>query len=151
MVFNEGKGAWADMCRIKWNPFNTDEGKVVDTHYVSFYKGVPVFRTNGSSGSFLAIFLTKNGFKGTFGHYWSVPDILQHEWGHSVQQITYGPIPYLINIGIPSAFIDNRDDKPWEIIADLLDGVDRKYNSDDIKKGWDYFWWGRLIGPFWWW
>ena len=44
--------------------------------------------------------------------------------------------------------IDNSDDAPWEITADLLGGVDRNYNSDDIKQGWNYFSWGRLIGPF---
>ena len=49
--------------------------------------------------------------------------------------MTYGLIPYLVNIGIPSAFIDNSDDAPWEITADLLGGVDRNYNSDDIKQG----------------
>ena len=64
--------------------------------------------------------------------------------------MTYGSIPYLLHIGIPSSFIDNSDDAPWEITADLIGGVDRDYNSDDIKKGWNYFWWGRLIGPFCW-
>ena len=141
-----------DMNAIGWNPFNKDESIVAKSNKVSFYRGVPVFRTDdGSSSSFMYILLTKDGFEGTSGHYWSPEDILKHEWGHSIQQMTYGPIPYLVNIGIPSAFIDNSDDAPWEITADLLGGVDRNYNSDDIQKGWDYFWRGRLVGSFWWW
>ena len=140
-----------DMKSIGWNPFNKDENIVAKSNKVSFYRGVPVFKTSGSSVSFMCILLTKKGFKGTSGHYWSPEDILKHEWGHSIQQMTYGLIPYLVNIGIPSAFIDNSDDAPWEITADLLGGVDRNYNSDDIKQGWNYFSWGRLIGPFWWW
>lgn len=51
-----------DMNTIGWNPFNKDESVVVNSSNVSFYKGVSVFRTNGSSGSFLGILLTKNGF-----------------------------------------------------------------------------------------
>ena len=141
-----------DMNAIKWNPFNKDESVVSNSNKVSFYKGVPVFKTSGSSGSFLGILLTKNGFKGTSGHYWSPEDILKHEWGHSIQQMIYGPIPYLINIGIPSAFIDNSDDVPWEITADLFGGVNRNYNFNDVKRGWNYFWWRRLlIKPFGWW
>ena len=74
-----------------------------------------------------------------------------HEWGHSVQQMTFGPIPYLINIGIPSFSIDNADNAPWEITADILGGVNINHNQNDIKQGWNYFWRGRIIGPFWWW
>ena len=151
LIFNNGNGAWADMCSIKWNPFNTDENKAAASNYVSFYKGVPVFRTNGCSMSLLAIFLTRNGFPGTSRHYWTPKDILKHEWGHSVQQMLYGPIPYLINIGIPSVFIDNSDNAPWEIHADILGGVSRPYSEHDARVGWDYFIWGRIITPFWWW
>ena len=141
----------ADMNAIGWNPFNNNANAVANSNFVSFYKGVPVFRNDGSSGSFGVILLTRNGFKGSSGHYWSPEDILMHEWGHSVQQMTFGPIPYLIDIGIPSAFIDNNDNAPWEITADILGGVNRSYNQDDVKQGWNYFWWGRIIGPFWWW
>jgi len=141
----------ADMNAIGWNPFNNDANAVANSNFVSFYKGVPVFRNDGSSGSFGVILLTRNGFKWSSEHYWSPEDILMHEWGHSVQQMTFGPIPYLIDIGIPSAFIDNNDNAPWEITADILGGVNRSYNQDDVKQGWNYFWWGRIIGPFWWW
>ena len=42
LIFNEGREAWSDMCSINWNPFNTDENKVMNSKYFSFYKGVPV-------------------------------------------------------------------------------------------------------------
>lgn len=59
-MFNNGEGAWADMCSINWNPFNSNESATVNSNYVSFYKGVPVFRTElDRSGSFSAIFLKK--------------------------------------------------------------------------------------------
>lgn len=49
-----------DMNAIGWNPFNTNETATLNSSKVSFYKGVPVFRTaaGGRSGSFGAIFLT---------------------------------------------------------------------------------------------
>ena len=34
-----------DMNGIGWNPFNTDESATLNSSKVSFYKGVPVFRT----------------------------------------------------------------------------------------------------------
>ena len=46
---------------------------------------------------------------------------------------------YLLRIGIPSAFIDNDDNAPWEITADLIGGVNRLYNEDHVNKGWQYF------------
>lgn len=129
-----------DMTAIGWNPFNSDENLVASSKKVSFYKGVPIFRTkSSSSGSFGVIILTRDIFEGETGHKWTPQESVKHEWGHNIQQLLYGPIPYLINIGIPSAFIDNRDNTPWEIMADIFGGVDRKYNEDDVKKGWAYF------------
>ena len=46
----------ADMNAIGWNPFNTNESTVLGSNKVSFYKGMPVFRTNGGrSGTFYVI------------------------------------------------------------------------------------------------
>ena len=41
-----------DMNGIGWNPFNTDESATLNSSKVSFYRGVPVFRTaaGGRSG-----------------------------------------------------------------------------------------------------
>ena len=43
----------ADMNAIGWNPFNSNDDKVLNSSKVSFYKGAPVFRTpsGGRSGS----------------------------------------------------------------------------------------------------
>lgn len=45
----------------------------------------------------------------------------------------------------------NGDNEPWEITADILGGVNREHDAGDVKRGWDYFGWGRLVGPQWWW
>ncbi len=128
-----------DMKRIKWNPFNSSEELASKSEKVTWYKGVPVYRVDGNSSSFCAIFLTKYEFQGSSGHIWTQEETLRHEWGHSVQQLLYGPIMYLLRIGIPSAFIDNDDNTPWEITADLIGGVNRPYNEDHVNKGWQYF------------
>ena len=62
LVFNRGKGAWADMCSINWNPLNADEDKVINSNYLSFYKGVPVLQISGMGGSMSLglIFFDKN-------------------------------------------------------------------------------------------
>jgi hypothetical protein len=45
----------------------------------------------------------------------------------------------------------NGDNEPWEIMADILGRVDRELNADDVQRGWDYFIWGSVVGPVWWW
>lgn len=148
LVFNNGNGAWADMCNIKWNPFNSDELATLNSSYVSFYKGAPVFRTNMSrSGSFSIIFLARGS---------SVND-LRHERGHNSQLMMMGIANYGLGIGIPSLFMfgpwaaqggDNYYRAPWEITADKLGGVSRTvHTQEDIDYGWWYL--KRLIGfPF---
>jgi hypothetical protein len=140
-----------DMDEIKWNPFNSNVNAAANSTYISFYKGMPVLRTNGNSFSFGVIVLTKDSFYGTSGHYWTPEDILKHEWGHGVQQIIYGAARYLTNIAIPSALIDNDDNAPWEITADKFGGVTRPYNQGDVKRGWQYFGLGPVVAPYWWW
>lgn len=140
-----------DMNAIGWNPFNSNANIVGDSKKVSFYKGVPVFRTNGSSMSLGLILLSTQTFTGSSGHKWTSTETIKHEWGHNVQLWSMGLPLYLLNIALPSAVINNEDDAPWEITADLLGGVNRKFDSTSLNKGWNYYWWGRVIGPFWWW
>ena len=140
-----------DMNTIGWNPFNSDVDVVAESKHVSFYKGMPIFRTDGNSASVGIIMLSRDDIKGDNGFVWKPQDILKHEYGHSIQQMTMGPIPYLVNIGIPSIFIDNSDDAPWEISADVYGGVNRQYSVDAINKGLNYMSWWRVITPFWWW
>ena len=116
----------SDMNRIHWNPFNSDEELVLKSKYVSFYKGVPVFRIGGNrSGTFGGIFLTRET-----NYRSNAVGILKHEWGHSVQQIILGPIIFFIGIALPSAGEWQKDKwgdyylSPWEITADMIGGVD---------------------------
>ena len=140
-----------DMNAIGWNPFNSDTKLVASSNVVSFYNGVPVFRTDDTmSGSFGIIVLSRHGFENEDGFCWTPEENVKHEWGHNVQQAIYGPIPYLLNIGLPSVLM-NGDNEPWEITADILGGVNREHDAGDVKRGWDYFGWGRFVGPQWWW
>ena len=130
-----------DMNAIGWNPFNTDESETLDSSKVSFYKGVPVFRTNGERpGSFGAIFLTKD----------SVAYDLRHERGHNTQLMMMGIGTYAFTVGIPSPLKLGPWDKnkvyyyaPWETMADILGGVTRRYNKpipeQQIKNAWAYY------------
>ncbi|MDD2267980.1 MAG: RHS repeat-associated core domain-containing protein [Eubacteriales bacterium] len=134
-----------DMKSIKWNPFNSDEAKVLRSKKVSFYKGIPVFRTNlKRSGSFLAIWLNQNSSVNA--------DTVRHEFGHSIQQLIMNPVFYGISIAIPSYFAWgpwSYYNKPWEVTADILGGVkSRSPNKKDVDRGWWYLAVATLTGPF---
>ncbi len=132
-----------DMNAIGWNPFNTDESVVLNSSKVSFYKGVPVFRTaaGSRSGSFGAIFLTKG----------SDVDTLRHERGHNWQLMMMGIANYGLMIGLPSwQEWSNRPyyKRPWEITADVLGGVTgRTHSQTDINRGYCYLGVSSLLGP----
>ncbi len=132
LVFNGGKGAWSDMCRIKWNPFNTDESATLNSSKVSFYKGVPVFQISGRGGSMSlgAIFFDKKqGEK-----------VLKHEWGHNIQLMAMGLVNFLIQVGIPSIW-KNGDETPWELSASILGGstLADDYSSKQKQQALKYF------------
>ena len=131
-----------DMNAIGWNPFNTDESATLNSSKVSFYKGVPVFRTaaGGRSGSFGAIFLTKG----------SGVDTLRHERGHNWQLMMMGIGTYGFTVGIPSPLKlgpwakNNRYYyAPWETMAVILGGVNQRYGKpipqQQIKSAWMYY------------
>ena len=108
-----------DMERIHWNPFNSDENLVTNSSKVSFYKGIPVIRTNiGRSGTFGIMFLQT---KGDYDNY-----TVRHEYGHVFQQLMLGPAGYFLSVFIPSALeMSVRGDyykRPWETIASVLGG-----------------------------
>ncbi|RJX23797.1 MAG: hypothetical protein C4537_07895 [Acholeplasma sp.] len=131
-----------DMKLIGWNPFNSNEALTMDSTKVSFYKGVPVFRTNSRSGSFYAIFMDRED---SFGPY--AEDDLRHEYGHSIQLMKLGPVKYGFGIGVPSwlefTFHGPNDmytEQPWEITADIFGGVESRYHiTSDISKAYWYF------------
>jgi RHS repeat-associated protein len=87
----------ADMNRIGWNPFNTDEKSVLKSNSISFYKGAPVIRYGDKgtieSFSFGAIFLAR----GTYAI-----STIKHERGHNTQLMLLGLENYIFGIGLPS-------------------------------------------------
>lgn len=136
-----------DMNSINWNIFNENQSAVLSSKKVSFYKGVPVFRIGGTrAGSFLAIFLTDYERNDSIYN----KNVINHELGHSIQQMIMGPINYLLCIGLPSwQEWSNRDyyDRPWEITADIFGGVNsRTHNSSDIERGYRYLYTSSIFG-----
>ena len=137
-----------DMNAIGWNPFNTDESATLNSSKVSFYKGVPVFRTGagGRSGSFGAIFLTQG----------SGVDTLRHERGHNWQLMLMGIGTYGYSVGIPSPLCLGKWDRnnnyygaPWETMADILGGVqERTHSKSEIVNAWGYYIVSTLAFPF---
>ena len=151
----------ADMNRIGWNPFNSNIKAVLDSDKVSFYKGVPVYRTNYErSGSFCAIFLSR-GYTNRNGVFIreNNPDTVRHEWGHTIQQMILGPGKYGLFIGIPSWQNWGNTpyySRPWEVTADIFGGVSPQSTSDgrytrtsnNTDKGFAYLATAYFFGPF---
>jgi RHS repeat-associated protein len=114
------------------NFFNTSEDMVLDSHIVSFYKGIPVIRQDLFDGSmsFGAIFLDKDILGKEVAR-----KTVKHEYGHNVQLAQMMPVAYLVGIGIPSLTFSIYDTirndtteyfkRPWEAYADFYGGVDR--------------------------
>lgn len=134
-----------DMNAIGWNPFNTSEQAVLNSQKVSFYKGVPIFRTQmDRSGSFGAILLNR----------YADVDTVRHEWGHNLQMINMGAGNYLLTVGIMSP-LTLRSDKwgnyynsPWEAGADYLGGVEsRSHTKKEITRAIWYMVVGKIC-PF---
>ena len=129
----------SDMNRIHWNPFNSNEELVLESKYVSFYKGVPIFRSQKSReqvrpGSFFGILLPKGS---------SIDDV-RHEWGHIPQLIMMGPILFGITVAIPSGFEwgewGDYYYAPWETFADVVGGVvSREHTPERKKRAFKYF------------
>ena len=127
----------ADMDKIGWNPFNTNESVIVKSNKVSFYKGVPVINFKSSkinSFSFYCIFLNKRNNPND--------KTIKHEYGHAVQAQILGPLKYCMFIAIPSMVFNLLSRKnrkidslyyslPWERSADYFGGV----NRNDHQKG----------------
>lgn len=132
LFFNEGKGAWSDMCSINWNPFNTDENKVMNSKYFSFYKGVPVFQISGMGGSMSLGLIFFDKSQGV--------EVLKHERGHNTQLMSMGLGNFLIQIGIPSVW-KNGDETPWELSASMLGGstLANGYSEDQKREAYNYY------------
>ena len=128
-IFNED--IRKDMDSIGWNPFNMNEDAVIDSNYISFYKGMPVIRADVErSFSFLIIFLNQGKTDlseedkelAEKKRREKLKQTLNHEWGHGVQQARLGPDFFLFGIAIPSMIQDPDSldyfKNPWEKGAD---------------------------------
>ena len=121
------KDIYRDMSAIGWNPFNTNEDKVLNSKYVSFYKGVPVIRSNTDrAGNFGVIILKHMDEDYENSYHMDRVDVLRHEYGHTLQISILGPTNYFLSVGIPSWQKWGSDDyysNPWENMANEVGGV----------------------------
>lgn len=132
---------------------NTDEQVVLESKFISFYKGVPVIRTPSGmrSGSFGIIFLSRE----TSSNELSPEDLVRHEYGHTRQLKELGILNYLITVGIPSYLNLGEKwgggeyyNKPWEVMANVYGGVEEYKNSrNDINAAYKYYRASQKIGP----
>lgn len=146
LATNSGNGAWADMNRIHWNPFNSNESAVFASTSFSFYKGEPVFiKDSGRSWSFYLISLNSN----------ETEDTLRHERGHGYQSMMMGIVTFAITVGLPSwqqwgLCANNKTyyKAPWETMADIMGGVQgRVHTQQEISRAWTYYDMSHLIIP----
>jgi RHS repeat-associated protein len=131
---------------------NTDFGKVQEANLFSSYNGVIVVIVDApaaySYGS--TLYLRKE----------ERPDIIKHEYGHSLQEDKLGGFAYTVGIAAPSFAYNKYHTKrklpenqyfsmPWEITADIFGGVKRNqgYYLDGAREaGLDYF---RFLENLW--
>jgi RHS repeat-associated protein len=117
---------------------NTDEQKVLNSHYFSSYEGKLVIRTDmDRSGSFGVLFITHETNNRT-----NPEDVIRHEHGHTKQLDQLGIINYALFIGLPSWQEWSSDyyyDRPWEVTADTYGEVQSRTPSQaKIDAGEDY-------------
>ena len=113
---------------------NTDEQKVLDSHYFSSYKGKFILRLpiGNNAFSFGIIFLGSGVAKNDY-------NTVKHEYGHTIQFDKMGVWNYIKNVGIPSvtAYLLDSHGKlnydyytaPWEADADMYGNVSRTTGS----------------------
>ena len=129
---------------------NTDEEKVRNANLFAFYKGRLVIKIDAfddcfmdgepQGASFGIIFIDSR--RSNFS------EDLKHEWGHTVQYASMGPINYLLYVAIPSVKGYKSDlstldyySQPWEYTADRFGGVSgRQYREGAEEAGWRYYW-----------
>ena len=133
-----------------YNPYNESEDVVFSSNYFSNYKGTLVIKTSfDSSFSFGIIGLSRSRQNS---------NDLNHEYGHTVQMKNMDLADYIFDVAVPSVTINILDRKdnlkydyygaPWEAEADLLGGVNRKYDNTPWPEG-AYTSYYDLIKMFW--
>ena len=123
---------------------NTDEQVALEADCFAFYKGVPVIKVDalGTSGLSLGFIFLGSKVRS--------PEVIQHEYGHTVQLSQIGLIDYLIFVGAPSKFYFDKTqqgvyswseyyDRPWELLADCFGQVDRTY-LPNVQRNAEFYW-----------
>ncbi len=138
-----------DMIAIGWNPFNSDANAVVGSGIMSFYKGVPIFRTNNSRSGTFGIMLLASG---------ETENVVKHEFGHVPQLLLLGPVKFLITVGLPSykewglkKYWNDYYLSPWEAMADMFGGVQNTPNpltAAEKARAIKYLVASYFLGPF---
>ena len=133
---------------------NSDVGKVYESKYFSSYKGTTVIRHSSDELTSCAIagtiFLNHSNDNKELT---DQTNLLNHEYGHSLQEKQYGTLEYIFKVAIPSvtyfflsdystALDENYHNMPWEYDADMRGGVNRGYSSwaDEASKGYFILW-----------
>ena len=136
---------------------NTDVEKVYDSNYFSSYKGALVVRYYDEFLTSAAlngtILLNHHGFKGSTVEYQE--NMLNHEYGHILQEREFGTAKYLFAIVIPSVAYNLKSrgnaeleadyyNMPWEYDADVRGDVNRTHEEGTEEKAKYYFMlWGE--------
>lgn len=133
-----------DLDNFDWN--NQDPSKVKNANFFSMYRGVPVLympKEIVDSAFSLGIIVVGEGNKLETNSYFK--DMLDHEYGHTLQLKEYKLIPYIFNFALPSRnnyLLDKEGllpypsyyDAPWEFDADVRGGVVR--TTDPLAEVW---------------
>jgi len=140
--------------RIKEILGNTDEQVVLDSEFISFYKGVPVIKLpiGNNAFSFFFIFLGDDVDERI-----DKIETVQHEYGHAVHLSLIGASTYLVHVFIPSVigfhwggdeYHDNYYSHVYEYTAEVLGGVNRKYSySHMTEEWWIFYFLYTLVAP----
>ena len=117
---------WKNTLENLVNTDNTDEQVVLDADLLAFYNGRLFLKVKGESGlSFGIVF---------FGEGIDDPNLVRHEYGHTVQLKKIGLADYIRQVAIPSlcGYLLNETsllppglyyNLPWEYTADVYGGV----------------------------
>ena len=128
---------------VNFNLSNTDEQKVLDSNYFSFYKGIPVFRFSGDRSASFGMMFISNSTKVD-------ADTVKHEWGHTIQMRYTGVLNYIPIIAIPSINNQSGADyyrQPCEVTADYFGGVSNRPNHNSATTS-DIIAGLKLIGAY---
>ena len=138
---------------LNFDLHNESEDVTLASNFFSMYKGQLVLRSPlQRSGSFGIMFLKYDCANG--GSVEDARNVVRHEHGHYLQMSQMTPAQYFLCYGIPSMkdaantpYYGHYYNKPWEITADILGGVQsRGHSQRDIIEGFAYLYAAKKYG-----